>query len=63
MTPRRVDRQRHAVGHAVRDADELDRERADGDPIARPRTGRASRIVDAVLASFGSTSASVSGVP
>ena len=33
---RRGDRQRDAVGHAVRDAQELDRERADRDALARP---------------------------
>ena len=32
---RGVDRQRHAVGHAVRDAQELDLEGADPDPLAR----------------------------
>ncbi len=33
---RRVDRQRDAVGNAVRDADELDRERSHRDAFARP---------------------------
>ena len=46
---RRVNGQRHAVGHAVRDADELDRERADGDPIARPHRRRAAASLEAVL--------------
>ena len=32
---RRLDRHRHAVGHAVRHADELERERPDRDPLAR----------------------------
>jgi len=45
---RRVDRERDAVGHAVRHADELDRERADGDPLARPH-GDQLPSVDAVL--------------
>ena len=31
---RRGDGERHAVGHAVRDANELDRQRADGDRVA-----------------------------
>ena len=46
---RRVNRQRHAVGHAVRDADELDRERADGDPIARSDRHERRRVLEAVL--------------
>ena len=33
---RRVDRERHAVGNAVGDADELDRERSDGDALPWP---------------------------
>ena len=46
---RRRDGQRHAVGHAVRDADELDRERPDGDRL--PRLDRLQPVagVDAVL--------------
>ena len=45
---RRVDRHRHAVGHAVRHAQELDREAPDGDAIARadlrqPRADRPPR--------------------
>ena len=43
------DRQRHAVGHAVRDADELDRERADGDRVARADGLQPIAGVDAVL--------------
>ena len=58
---RRVDRQRHAVGHAVRDAEELDRER----PIVTRSRGlhRTQPIASASTpcsSSFGSTSASVS---
>ena len=61
---RRVDGQRDAVGHAVRDADELDLERTDGHAVARPdrRSGDA-RPSSPCSSSFGSTSASVSGVP
>ncbi len=32
----RLDRERHAIGHAVGHTQELDRERADGDALARP---------------------------
>ena len=60
---RRVNRQRHAVGHAVRDADELDRERADRDPIARSYRHEPGASARPCSRSFGSTSASVSGVP
>ena len=47
---RRVNRQRDAVGHAVRDADELDLERADRHALARPHRDEAVRAVEAVLA-------------
>ena len=62
---RRLDRQRHAVGHAVRDAQELDRERADRDALARldrAPAGRLTSLARAPRASV-STSASVSAVP
>ena len=61
---RRVDGQRHAVGHAVRDADELDRRtaRRSRARAAAPRRS-ASRRSRPCSSSFGSTSASVSGVP
>ena len=58
------DRQRHAVGHAVRDADELDGERADGDGVARLDGLAAGRRASMPCSSsFGSTSASVMAVP
>ena len=47
---RGMNRQRHAIGHAVRDADELDREGADGDPIARAHRHERLRVGEAVLA-------------
>ena len=46
---RRRDGQRHAVGHAVRDADELDGERPDGDDVARLDRLQPIAGVDAVL--------------
>ena len=45
---RRADGQRDAVRHAVRDANELDRERADRDAVARP-DGLETRPFEAVL--------------
>ena len=45
----RPDRERHAIGHAVRDPDELNRERADGDFVARPDGDEATAHVDTVL--------------
>ena len=61
---RRRDGERHAVGHAVRDADELDRERPDGDrlPRRRPVLSRSPGSMPC-SSSFGSTSASVIAVP
>ena len=59
---RRVNRQRDAVRHAVRHANELDLERPDGHAVARTDRHQSVRAVEAVLLSFGSTSASVSGV-
>jgi hypothetical protein len=46
---RRLDRQRDTVGHAVRDANELDRERADADGLPRPDRLQAILEVDLVL--------------
>ena len=61
---RRVDGQRHAVGDAVRDADELDLERADGDALGRTHRRQPRPATSMPCStSFGSTSASVSGVP
>ena len=61
---RRLDRQRHAVGNAVRDAQELDRERADRDALARAHAHQAfPHLLVLRRSSLFSTSASVSGVP
>ncbi len=49
---RRMNGQRHAVGHAVRDADEFDRERTDV-TRSRGRTGTSSGVAKAVLAQLG----------
>ena len=46
---RGADGQRHAVGHAVRDADEFDLERADGDAVARTNGDERMALLDAVL--------------
>ena len=46
---RRVNGEGDAVGHAVRDADELDLERSNRDPIARPDGDEAIAFVDSVL--------------
>ncbi len=64
MTPDRgVNGERHAVRHAVRDADELDLERTDGDAIARADGVRRTCPRGRVPAASRSTIASVSGRP
>ena len=61
---RRVNGERDAVRHAVRDADELDRRTGRSVTRSRGRTAHEpSRPSMPCSASFGSTSASVSGVP
>src|SRR5205085_6138012 len=45
----RMNRERDTVGHAVRDADELDLKRPDRDPIARSNGSERLGFVDAVL--------------
>ena len=54
ITPdRRRNGQRDAVGHAVRDADELDAKRADGDGFARLDRLEAIAGIDGVLLELG----------
>ena len=50
---RRVNRQRHAVGHAVRHADEFHRERADRDAVVRPHGNEVHGIREAVFLQLG----------
>ena len=50
---RRVDGHRHAIGHAVRHADELDPERADGHDVARLDRHQARSMRHPVLVELG----------
>ena len=60
----RMNGQRHAIRHAVGDADELDLEGADGDALRRPNRDQSRAGTSMPCStSFGSTSARVSGVP
>ena len=59
---RRGDGERHAVGHAVRDADELHGQRSDGDRLRAARPASAGRVRRCrALRAWAATSASVNG--
>ena len=64
ITPgRRVDRQRDAVRNAVRDPQELDRERADRHALARPHRLQPIARLDLVLVELRLDEREREGVP